>query len=337
MPRLFCAMLLAIGVFSLAVDRAAAAVRCVPPAVDLGEIRGGPARMHRFELVNDGPNLVQILDLERGCGCLEPQLDRKLLKPGEKATLNLALRTAGQPNGPRSWNLRIRYRDGDVPREELLVVSATIRNEVTVRPSILALQVREVLRQEIVVSDLRSPPLKVTAVHASSPAIRATVQSSAAGVTRLQLEVTASAMPADRQDALVSVYTDDPLYSPLELPIALTRAGKVTVTATPAEVHALVSAAQPTSATLVRLRPADGRRVAVESVDTDDPGITCTWAAGPGSGATLKVQVDRRRLGDRHEARTVRVRLAEPVEEMLTIPVVIDTSAAADGGSANRR
>ena len=84
-------------------------LRCVPPAADLGEIRGGPARQQRFELVNDGPSTIEIIDLQRGCGCLEPQLDRTTLAPGAKASLVVALRTTGQPNGPRSWNLRIRY------------------------------------------------------------------------------------------------------------------------------------------------------------------------------------------------------------------------------------
>ena len=61
---------------------------------------------------------------------------------------------------------------------------------------------------------------------------------------------------------MLSIYTDDPLYSPLLLPITLTRLEKSAVTVSPPEVIARVSAAQPVAATLVRLRPAEGRKVA---------------------------------------------------------------------------
>lgn len=318
MSRLLCcSLLLAAGV----VTRADAGLRCVPPAIDLGEVRGGPARQHRFELINDGQTAIEILDIERGCGCLTPRLDRKLLKPGEKATLQVDVRTAGQANGPRSWNLRLRYRDGEALREELIVVAATIRNEVTVQPTILALHVRDVLRQEVVVTDLRPSPLKVTSLHVSSPAIRAAVKAVNGGVTKLELEVSGASLKAGTHDAMLTVYTDDPQYGSLTLPITLTRENAAPVTATPSPLEVRLSAALPVTAALVRLRRGDGGKVAVESATADDPGVTCTWAAGPGVAATLKVQVDARRLADRPGPRTVCVRFTEPAGEVLTIPV----------------
>jgi hypothetical protein len=301
-----------------------AALRCTPPAVDLGEIRGGPARQHRFALLNDGKEPIEILELQRGCGCLTPQLDRRTLQPGEKASLLVTLRTTGQANGPRSWNLRVRYREGDEIREALIIVAATIRNEVTVQPSILALYVQDVVRQDIVVTDLRSPPLKITSVKASSPALRITVATAEGGATKLLLEATASALTNGRQDAVLNIYTDDPLYSPLQLPIVLTRGVKPAVAITPAQVEARISASQPVAGALLRLRPADGHKVAIESADADDPGITCTWAAGPGAGATLKVRIDGRRLDKGDGPRTVRVRLVDPPGEVLAIPVTIE-------------
>jgi len=68
---LCCTLLLGAGMLG----RADAGLRCVPAAVDLGEVRGGPAREHRFELINDGPAIIEILDVERGCGCLTPRLE----------------------------------------------------------------------------------------------------------------------------------------------------------------------------------------------------------------------------------------------------------------------
>ncbi len=53
---------------------------------------------------------------------------------------------------------------------------------------------------------------------------------------------------------MLSIYTDDPLYSPLLLPIALTRLTKSAVVVTPAQVEAHVSTAKPVAAALVHLR-----------------------------------------------------------------------------------
>jgi hypothetical protein len=314
---------LVVGLLALAAGRARAELRCEPPAADLGVIRGGPAVQHRFELVNDGPTPIDIVDVERGCGCLESDLQKRTLKPGERAGLRVTVRTAGQPNGPRSWNLRIRYRAGDTAREELLVIAATIRNEVTIAPSILALYVQDALRQEVVVTDLRSPPLKVTGVNSTVPALRATVQPAVGGVTKVSLEVSAADLDGGRQDAILSLYTDDPLYNPLQLPVTITRGSRPAIAVTPPRVEARVSADQPVASVLVRLRPAGQQKVVIESADADDPAITCTWAVGPGAGATLKVQVDSRRLGGADVARSVQVRLADP-PVVLTIPVVIE-------------
>jgi hypothetical protein len=320
MPRSLCCIVLLLIVSRLS-DRAWADLRCTPTSADLGEIRGGTPAQHRFTLVNDGRAPIDIVEVERGCGCMQVRLDRQTLRPGEKVSLLVELRTSGQPNGPRSWNLRVRYRDGDSLREALLVIGATIRNDVTVEPPILAMHVKDTLRQTVVVTDYRSPPLKVTVVRATSPAVHATVQSAKDGVTRLLLEVAASALAGDRQDAILNIYTDDPAYSPLQLPITLTRAGNAAITVTPPQVEAHVSLEQPVASALVRLRRADGLPVAITAVDADDVGVTCTWAAGPGTQATVKVQIDARRLGDRSERRTVRIRAAEQVG---VIPVMID-------------
>ena len=320
MPKYLLSLLL----IGTCLGRIDAGLRCMPPSVDLGEIRGGPVRKHRFELINDGKEVIEIVELPRSCGCLEPRLDRRSLQPGEKTVLLVELRTSGQPNGLRSWNLRVRYRDGDTMRETLLVLTATIHNQVTVQPSILALEVRDTLKQEVVVTDLRAKPLKVLAVQATDPALRSTVQPQAGGVTKILLEVKSTDLKPGRHDAMLNIITDDPLYSPLQLPIALSRAETAAVTVTPPHVQTRVNSDVLLASTLVRLRPADGQRVVIASVEADDRGITCTWAAGPGNGATIKVQVDGRRLESRTGAQIVRVRLSQPTNEVLTIPVLIN-------------
>ena len=84
----------------------------------------------------------------------------------------LDLRPFGQADGPHAWNGLVRYRQGSEMRDAVFTVRATIRNEVTVQPSILALFLDGVVRQEVTVSDSRRPPFKVTQAQASAPELR---------------------------------------------------------------------------------------------------------------------------------------------------------------------
>ena len=59
----------------------------------------------------------------------------------------------------------------------------------------------------------------------------------------------------------------------------------------------------------------------VDEITTDDPAITCRWAQGPNTMATLKIQVDRRRLHSGTLESAVHVRISGPFAETLTIPV----------------
>src|ERR1041384_596890 len=61
------------------------------PVVDLGEIRGGQKTGHRFELVNQGQEPIEILDIERGCGCVAARVERNRLLAGERTNLTVDL------------------------------------------------------------------------------------------------------------------------------------------------------------------------------------------------------------------------------------------------------
>src|SRR5256885_17052232 len=69
------------------------------PVVNLGEIRGGRPLDVSFSLRNGGAERIEILEVNRGCDCLTPRLDKRLLAAGEKASLQLSLRTLGHASG----------------------------------------------------------------------------------------------------------------------------------------------------------------------------------------------------------------------------------------------
>jgi len=299
-----------------------AELRIEPPTADLGELRGGPVHEQRFELANTGTTPIEIIGVRRDCGCLEPALEKRTLAPGEHAALGFRIRTLGQPEGPRTWQAWVQYRDGGELKEIRLALRATVRNEVTVQPPALALYLEKSLQQEIIVTDRRTPGLHLTAAYASTPAVKATLLPQGDGVTRVVLDVSAADLGVGRHEATLALYTDDPYYREFQIPITLERAGKPAATATPSVVRVRPSATQPLSSHLVRLRPVAGRRALIDTATPSDPGLACTWAAGPDDAATLKVQVDTRRV--RPGGHSVQVQLMEPARAVLNIPVIVE-------------
>ena len=274
-----------IGLLLASPALARADLRFTRPAVDLGELRGGPAYQHRFDFVNADDAKAEA-------------------------------RHHGQQNGARTWQARVQYREGNATHETTLLIGATLRNEVTVEPSILALTVATTVRQEVTITDHRALPMKITAVTASSPAIRVSTQAVGNGLTKVTLEVSGATLTAARQEATIDIYTDDPLYRQLQVPITLARAARAEVSATPDKVEMHGSGSK-----LVRLRAVGDQPVRIERADADHPAIQCTWASGPGNDATLKISVNADQRSGVTALASVRVRLTEPSARTLTIPV----------------
>jgi hypothetical protein len=297
---------------------ASAQLRFTPANANLGELRGGPVYQQRFEFVNDAAQTIEITDIRLGCGCLQPALDKRVFQAGEKGVLVMNLRTLGQPNGPRTWQAHVQYRQDGKLQETAVVLAATIRNEITIEPSIIAMSVETTLRQEVTITDHRKTPMKVAAILGSSPAIRIVQQAQDGGVTKVTLEVSRAALTANRQEESLNIYADDPAYRQLQVPITLIRANRAEVTATPARVELTGSGSQ-----LIRLRAVGDKAVRVEKADADHPAIKCTWAAGPGDDATLKISVDAGQLTAPSVLASVRVRLSEPAGQTVAISVAL--------------
>jgi hypothetical protein len=292
----------------------------VPSAtVNLGEIRGGMPLQVSFCLQNGGSERIEIIEVNRGCDCLTPRLEKRILVPGDKTTLLMTLRTLGHSNGRHTWAATIRFREGTSARELPLGVSAVVVNDVTVQPAVCALFVEKTLRQEVTLTDLRKPALTVTRAEATTPAVRTQIKPSEGGVTKIILEATAAGLAPGRHDEMLSIYTNDPNYSPLHVPITLVRLSEQAVLASPEQVDLFADPSQPIPSTLVRLRPRGDQPVVIDNVLADDPAVRCTWAAGPGNHATLRIQVNATATLNT----IVRIRLRQPVQETLSIPVQI--------------
>jgi hypothetical protein len=189
------------------------------------------------------------------------------------------------------------YRSGEKEESLTLTVTARVVTEITVEPPVLALSTDTAIAHEITVTDRRERPLDLLAVQSSLPQLRTSLgeprrDDQGRWCRAVRVEVLPDC-PEGRHEAVLHLLTNDPTYAALNVPLTVTKRSRAGVRATPEAVSLSAAGAGPLPARIVLLDSADGRPVAVERVESDDPAVRCSWAAGPGPRATLKVQIDR--------------------------------------------
>ncbi len=304
----------------------------VEPRADLGEVKGGIRLAHRFELVNRGTTPVELVDVETSCGCLAPRLEPRRLAPAERGALTVHINTLGQAAGPHRWTARLRIRRGDRIEEVPLELAARVVTEVTVQPAALTVVAEGGIKQEVTVLDFRPQPLRVSEVAISSTRLRARLLplDRAAGnqegakhvVARIAVE-SAPGLAPGRHDDLLNIYTSDPLYAHLQVPVTVIKNARGIVSASPAQVEMSLAAAGESASRLVRLRNHGEQPMAIGKIESGHPALTCTWARGPGHDATLKIQVNRRQVGEQALTAQIQVSLTSPQAAAVVIPVSI--------------
>lgn len=296
--------------------------------VDVGEVRSGQPLARAFSFRNDGTEPVEIVGLRTACGCLKPRLDKRSYAPGEGGQLTLEVHTLSQTEGPHAWPLVVTARTGDQSSETTLELRARVLTEVTVQPPVMTLFAGGALTHHLTVTDRRSTPLTVTAVECTPPQLTGTVlvrDRFREGPENTLVELRLSAdCPDGRHEGMVTLRTDDPAYRELKVPITVVKRPRQSVAASPASVSLVTAPGQSNTSRIVLLRPAGTEAVRVESVQADDPALSCTWAEGPHNLATLKIAVQRLTQSGASSssgASAVHVRLAAPARETITVPV----------------
>lgn len=297
------------------------------PVAAKGDVKAGPPLAHTFDLTHAGTGTVTITKVAAGCGCLRQGLGTTTLQPGETTRLVLEVNTLTQPDGPNRWQVTVAYQI-DAPGapartgELLLQITATLSREVLVTPPQVAFSTTGEASQVVVIGDKRAKPLTVTRAVASSPHVAAEVaQAVAAPAGRAQsvtIKLAANA-PAGHRDEVVTLYTDDPAYPELRLPVRVLKRAAAAVTATPDAVTVRLAAGQTEGSALVQLRAPDGKPVSIAGAESDLPGVQVKWSSGSGAVQTVRVTVPEA-VAAKPGRCTVRVRLTEPGGEV-SIPV----------------
>jgi Protein of unknown function (DUF1573) len=320
MPFVFAVALSALSATSARADLAFA-----KPTIDAGDVRSGTPLKRPFAFVNAGPDTVEITDLHTSCGCLKPTLAQRVYRPGERGEVVLDVHTLSQPAGEHTWRMRVVYRSGGESHEADLAITGRIVTEVAVQPASMTIFTDRAAAHEIALTDLRDRPLSVTAVHTSSPHLKAEVKqigNDSAGhrVVTVALSLGADC-PEGRHEEAVVLLTDDVDYRELSVPVTVVKNARQRVSASPGAVSLMAPRGQAVPSRIVLLRPAGDGAVEVDRVETDDPAIVCTWAAGPDNCATLRVTMDRNRLPAEGLRSAIHVHISKPASEIISVPV----------------
>lgn len=304
---------------------ARADLRFVEPVADAGEVKTGISLKHRFDFVNQGKETVEITGVHASCGCLTPKLEQRRYRAGEKGTLVLEVNTLTQSAGFHNWRAQVAYRAGETVHEMPLELRARLITEIAVRPASLTLVVETGIHGEVTVTDLRSKPLTVTEARTSSPNLKprllpAIKDSEGRPVRTIGLDVAAD-YPEGRHNEILSILTDDPAYSEIKVPVSIVKRSAQSVTAAPKRVELSAHAGQPVPSRIVLIRAGEDSEVVVDRVVTDDPAVVCQWARGPGSMATVRVNVDRSRLKANQMKTQIHVSVSKPQTQVISIPV----------------
>jgi hypothetical protein len=317
---------LALWVILAATPTVWADLRFAESAVDVGEVRSGAPLTHRFAFVNEGPEEVEITGLRASCGCMKPRLEQRKYGLGEKGALVLDVHTLGEVAGDHTWQLAVAYRCGSTLHEATLDLRGRVITEIVVQPPSLTLYTLGNLGHQLTLTDLRERPLTVVQVRTTSPGVKAQVTQTGqdlAGHRQITVGLRVEGTcPNGRYEEVVSLLTDDNTYPELRVPVTVVKRSRQRVSASPASVTIQAAPGQALPSRIVLLRPGGEEAVGVNHVETDDPAVVCTWAAGPENLATLKISINRDRLPANGLRSAVHVHLDKPVSEVLTIPVV---------------
>jgi len=306
----------------MAPSRAQAELRFVQPDAEAGTVRTGTALAHVFEFTNTGPDTVEIVDLRASCGCLTPHLDKRVYRAGEHGAIHLEVNTLTQPAGLQSWRLEVSYRADGKDGQAALRLRARMVQEIVVQPAALVLVADRALGHTITVKDSRRQPLTVTAVRSSTPALSVAVRPSTGPGGQATIDVRMSPdFPAGRHEEIVSIYTNDPAYREMRVPVTIDRRPRERVLARPHEIDLMAPPDQPVPSRIVLLQDRDNQAVVVQDIHADDPAVTARWARGPGPMTTVRVSIDRQRVHGTALKTLLHIRVKQPLPQEIVLPV----------------
>lgn len=290
--------------------------------VDCGDVSATKSLVQTFQLTNTGAVPLQLTEVVGSCGCFRRELAARELAPGARTTLTVAMNLLTVPEGVNSWRVTVRYRSGDTPGEQTIVLTAKVLKEISVEPVSLFIATEKETHATLTVTDRRAKPLRITEVRTGIPHVTGTVAPRKEGEqTQIITVHIPERTPTGQHADEVCLVTDDPTCPELRIPLRLAkRSPHDGAEVLPASAIVRFAQEQTTGSVLLRVRAADGKEVVIASIETDHEALTTKWVPGPGAMATVRLTLDRAKL-TAAGGTIVTVKLRSPTQESLAIPL----------------
>ena len=201
----------------------------------LGQIEEGSDDVHGvFHFENTGDQPLTIQKVAPSCGCLAPQLPKKIYAPGERGKLVVFPDTAGigsdEGDTLKEYFIDVTYDAGDGPRRERVHIKFVLPpRRIIVDPrGLLIMQGNSTsTRREITVTDRRADPVTVREVHCGNDNVDVEWKAAANAdeATRATISVTISPAVAGKYATYVTIEFDEPQASPIRVPIIVKALG----------------------------------------------------------------------------------------------------------------
>jgi hypothetical protein len=239
----------------------------------------------------------------------------------------MEVNTLSEAPGRNTWQITMTYQTEGQSFEIPLRIAAKLRREIVVEPAAVMIMANAAISNEIQVTDLRAQPLSIKDVSTSAAGLKAhwegeSRDASGHRIQKIQLQLSGD-FPEGRHNEILSIYTNDPAYREIKVPVTIVKHANQRLNATPGQVELLAPKGQPVPSRIVLVRDNESQEVVVDAIVPDNPAITCQWAKGPGNMATVKISGDRNLVPKEGLQGAVQVDVTKPVKQTLTIPVRI--------------
>lgn len=290
-----------------------------PPNVDLGEAKAGQVFSKQIKVTNPTGTTVTVAEMKSSCGCVHPSLEPTTLAPGASGTLKLEINTLTSNPGPTTYGLRLRFQDQGQLREQQYVLTAHVIQEIVVNPASITSFGERPRPQTISLLDKRPTPFKPVKLERTSPFLDIEWVQPPQADPQPQYALKVSVrddLPPGRHDHEIIVYTSDPTYPALRIPISIVKKAKARFVASPMLVSLTPGA---TASRPVTVRDQQGQVLALERVEAS-PGLVVTVANQATSSVTIHVALDpkQKETGD-GEVRVFVKGQADPVKVLVNV------------------
>lgn len=196
---------------------------------DFGTLGAKQTAKHTFKFRNEGDSTLVIIEVKATCGCTGTLLSKKEISPGESGDIEVTF-SSGNSSGQKKKAIYVSSNDPQQSKVELHIIAKVVI-PVELRPLTLYWSSEKNQpsnrRAELVLD--QNVKLNVTKLESSSPAFKASVQPRKSDESRgYYIDVTYDGtLPAGEHRGTLSILTDNPEYSKLDVALICKVTGPV--------------------------------------------------------------------------------------------------------------